>query len=65
MNIERQEREPCGVGLEQYKIKGECRKDLECVFGESELIGTCLIKSKMIKGYSILHVTYCKQKILF
>ena len=59
MNIDREEGEPCGVGLEQYKIKGECKKDLECVFGESELIGTCHIKSKMTKGYSILHLSYC------
>ena len=49
MDIGEQEGEPCGLGLEQNK--GDCRNDLECVFGESELIGTCQVKSKMIKGF--------------
>ena len=51
MNVGRQEGESCGLGLEQNK--GECIKDLECVFGESELIGTCQVKSKMIKEFFI------------
>ena len=28
------------------KNHGQCRSDLECVFGSGELIGTCQVKSK-------------------
>ena len=34
--------EPCGVGVEQNK--GKCRMDLECVFDDLALFGTCQVK---------------------
>jgi len=39
-----QEGESCGIGL--HENRGQCGKDLECVFGELELVGTCQIKKK-------------------
>ena len=40
------EGEPCGLGIEEGKLL-ECRKDLECAFSETELLGTCQVKSKL------------------
>ena len=44
INTYQQEGESCGMGVE--KNHGQCRPDLECVFGAMELIGTCQVKSK-------------------
>ena len=44
INTYQQEGESCGMGVE--KNHGQCRPDLECVFGSGELIGTCQVKSK-------------------
>ena len=42
-NSYQQEGESCGMGVVQNR--GQCRKDLECVFGAMELVGTCQVKS--------------------
>ena len=43
-NSYQQEGESCGMGV--VKNRGQCRKDLECVFGAMELVGTCQVKSR-------------------
>ena len=44
INSYRQEGESCGMGV--AKNYGQCRPDLECVFGAMEVVGTCKVKSK-------------------
>merc|ERR1719209_1638493 len=44
INAYQQEGESCGMGVE--KNHGQCRPDLECVFGSGELIGTCQVKKQ-------------------
>merc|ERR1719430_1418675 len=44
INAYQQEGESCGMGIE--KNHGQCRPDLECVFGSGELIGTCQVKKQ-------------------
>merc|ERR1719312_2201137 len=65
INAYQQEGESCGMGVE--KNHGQCRPDLECVFGSGELIGTCQVKKQQAdcsmfndEGFDETHGAICK-----
>merc|ERR1719430_2964019 len=65
INTYRQEGESCGMG--DAKNYGQCRPDLECVFGAMELIGTCQVKRVHAdcsmfndEGFDETHGAICK-----
>merc|ERR1719481_2276923 len=65
INTYQQEGESCGMGVE--KNHGQCRPDLECVFGAMELIGTCQVKRQHAdctmfndEGFDETHGAICK-----
>jgi len=68
-NSYQQEGESCGMGV--VKNRGQCRKDLECIFGAMELVGTCQVKKQQAdcrafndEGFAVVLGSICKGRTI-